>query len=478
VLIATGQFIGEGTDIGVLDCLVLAYPFSFEGKLIQYIGRVQRSPVAPVIYDYRDHKIEYFNNLFKQRNKYYRNLMKAGQLANVDEILLVFQGTGFYINTTGNLLPVESLDLPLPVKEFKDGIVWKLRVSNYNEEEGELNAEIIDYDFPISKATDGRQGSFYFYGIERIKFRSLDTSGFLRSVTLKHQPIIGTKEIKNDRKEQTPVEYVVLKTMKAPFGKINFLFGSVSFSIFIDEINQEILFEIPNPDIRPEFAAIRDYFVKALKKKLIAVNIIVKYTDSQVLSATAKSEDIDCINNHMIDSVRFEFVKREIFKGKGLAVDDQSTHTMDDLLSSYDEGKKLFSSESALFDDILNIKNSKHYLQLKYLSSKHEASVLKLRFVLQPFSFLFLLTGEKKYHIIWETLDSEEATYIWHTYRTRESLRVTLGEIEVILRDIKQNGRQTFLGKESNNFSRVVHDYADAKKGFVAWKGVLEEKLV
>ena len=114
----------------------------------------------------------------------------------------------------------------------------------------------------------------------------------------------------------------------------------------------------------------------------------------------------------MIDSVRFEFVKREIFKGKGLAKDDQSIHTMEDLLSSCDEGKKLFSSEAALFNDILNIKNSKHYLQLKHLSSKHETSVLKLRFVLQPFSFLFLLAGERKYHIIWETLDSEEATYI------------------------------------------------------------------
>lgn len=150
-----------------------------------------------------------------------------------------------------------------------------------------------------------------------------------------------------------------------------------------------------NPDIRPEFAAIPDYFAKALKKKLIAVDIVIKYTDSQIISATAKSEDIDSINNHMIDSIRFEFVKREIFTGKGRAMDDKSVHTMEDLLSSYGEGKKLFSSEAGLIDDILNVKNSRHYLQLKYLSSKHEVSVLKLRFVLQPFSFLFLLAGEK-----------------------------------------------------------------------------------
>ncbi len=255
------------------------------------------------------------------------------------------------------------------------------------------------------------------------------------------------------------------------------VFGSVSFPIFIEKIKQEILFEISNPDIRPEYAAIRDYFAKALKKNLISVNITVKYTASHLL-ASAKSEDIDSINNHMIDSVRFEFVNREIFKGKGRAADDQFIHMMEDLLRSYDEGKKLFSSETDLFDDILNIKNSKHYLQLKYLSSKHEASILKHRLILQPFSFLFLLAGGKKYHIIWETLNSEEATYIWHTDKTRESLRITLGEIEAILRDIKQNGRQTFLEKESINFSRVVHDYEDAKKGFFGWKEMLEEKLI
>jgi hypothetical protein len=50
------------------------YPFSFEGKLIQYIGRVQRSEIAPTIYDYRDIKIDYLNKLFLKRNTYYRKI--------------------------------------------------------------------------------------------------------------------------------------------------------------------------------------------------------------------------------------------------------------------------------------------------------------------------------------------------------------------------------------------------------------------
>jgi len=478
VLIATGQLIGEGTDIGVLNCLFLAYPFSFEGKLVQYIGRVQRSPVAPVIYDYRDYRIDYFNNLFSHRNKHYRKLMKSGQLTRFDELVLIFKGAGFYMNTTDNLLPVDCLDLPLPVEAFKDGVTWKLRVSNYDEEKGELLAEILDYDFPISDVTDYKQASFYFYGIEKIKFRNIDTSGFLKSVILKRRPVAENKTPVMSIKKEPPTEQVILKTMKAPFWKINFLYGGVSFPLFIDALNQEIVFEINNADIRPEFAAIRDYFSKALKKKTIAVTITVRYTDNQILSAIAISDDIDSINNHMIDSVRFAFVKREILSGKGRLTDDKPTYTMDDLLNPYKEGAKIFSSETAFIEDILNIKGSKHYWQLKYLSSRHEASVLKVRFVLQPFSFLFLAAGEKKYHIVWETLDSEEATYVWHIDKAREALRIALVEIEAILHGIKQTGRQNFLEKENNNFSRVVHDYSDAKKGFIIWKGLLEERLV
>jgi len=51
-------------------------PFAFEGKLIQYIGRIQRSENPPVIFDYRDARIDYFEKMFKQRNRYYKKLLK------------------------------------------------------------------------------------------------------------------------------------------------------------------------------------------------------------------------------------------------------------------------------------------------------------------------------------------------------------------------------------------------------------------
>ena len=75
VIISTGQFFGEGIDVNTLDCLFLVYPFAFEGKLVQYIGRIQRSEKAPTIFDYRDFRIDYFEKLFKKRNRYYKKLL-------------------------------------------------------------------------------------------------------------------------------------------------------------------------------------------------------------------------------------------------------------------------------------------------------------------------------------------------------------------------------------------------------------------
>lgn len=76
IVISTGQYFGEGIDINNLDCLFIVYPFAFEGKLIQYIGRIQRSEKRPVIFDYRDIKIDYFEKMFKQRKRYYNKLLK------------------------------------------------------------------------------------------------------------------------------------------------------------------------------------------------------------------------------------------------------------------------------------------------------------------------------------------------------------------------------------------------------------------
>ena len=72
VLITTGQLLGEGLDIENLSSIFLVYPFAFEGKLIQYVGRILRSKGRKAIYDYRDKNIEFLQKLYKKRERYYR----------------------------------------------------------------------------------------------------------------------------------------------------------------------------------------------------------------------------------------------------------------------------------------------------------------------------------------------------------------------------------------------------------------------
>ena len=102
---------------------------------------------------------------------------------------------------------------------------------------------------------------------------------------------------------------------------------------------------------------------------------------------------------------------------------------------------------------------------------------MKVRFVLQPFSFVFLLAGTKSYHIVLETLDTEEATYIWHSEKSKSALIDTIKQIDKELNIIKEKGRQAYLETNPNNFSRIIHDYSDSNKGFSTWKGLLEERL-
>ena len=115
MLITTGQFFGEGTDLQNANCLLLVYPFSFEGKLIQYIGRVQRSEVIPTIYDYRDIKIDYLNKLFLKRNTYYRKIDKQATLFD--------EPTEEIVDSKNITLIEKEIKIPIEEIEFRYGSV-------------------------------------------------------------------------------------------------------------------------------------------------------------------------------------------------------------------------------------------------------------------------------------------------------------------------------------------------------------------
>ena len=358
VLITTGQYFGEGSDLPNINSLFLVYPFSFKGKLIQYIGRVQRSEINPTIYDYRDIKIDYLNKLFLKRNTYYRKIAKQASL--FDE-------------------PTEFI----PEKQ----------------------------------------------------------------------------------------NLIIERQIKIAIEDLDFGYGNVGFEYVDKESNQRFNFEIENEEFRPEFEVLKPYLSKVLKSKSVMIDIYAELENGVILSQLATSSDIENINKEIVESVKFQFLNKT-FVGQ-IPTSKQNILTTNEL----PKNQNIYSDAESILEDLLKVKQYKHSKHIQFLTDKHERNVMKLRFALQPFSFVFLIAGEQNYHIILETLDTEEATYIWHTDKSKTAILEAVKQIDKELNIIKEKGRQAYLETNPQNFSRIVHDYSDNNKGFIIWKGQLEERL-
>lgn len=362
VLITTGQLFGEGTDLQNANCLFLVYPFSFKGKFVQYIERVQRSELTPTIYDYRDIKIDYLNKLFLKRNIYYRKIEKQASL----------------------------FDEPTEDVQTKPNVVT------------------ID------------------------------------------------------------------KKIKVPFEFLEFRYGSIAFKHDEETTKSTLDFEIENLEVRPEFEVLKPYFEKVLKSKSGSINIYAEFENGKVVAQNAMSNDIDKINREAVETVKFRFLTK-IFTATQPKDANNNLLTVEQLQK--DKGK-IYNDGNEILEDILKRKDFKHSKRLRYLAGRHDGSTMKIRFVLSPFSFVFLLTGKQHYHIILETLDTEEATYLWHVDKNKQMLMGKTKEIDEQLGVIRNKGRQAFLELSPENFHRVLHDYSDERKGFVIWKDLIEAQII
>ena len=77
MVLATASLIGEGFDMPELDALVLATPLSFEGRMVQYAGRLHRLAEGKedvMIYDYLDTYCAVFIKMYRERVVAYRKM--------------------------------------------------------------------------------------------------------------------------------------------------------------------------------------------------------------------------------------------------------------------------------------------------------------------------------------------------------------------------------------------------------------------
>ena len=85
-IVATGGYVGEGFDLPMLDTLLLASPYSWEGVITQYSGRLHREIEGKnevIVYDYVDTSVPMLERMYKKRLKTYAKLgYEIGEVDN------------------------------------------------------------------------------------------------------------------------------------------------------------------------------------------------------------------------------------------------------------------------------------------------------------------------------------------------------------------------------------------------------------
>lgn len=270
------------------------------------------------------------------------------------------------------------------------------------------------------------------------------------------------------------------KIFSVPIKNLQFHFGGVTCKKMIKELNKTISITIINYDIREEFDAVKDYFSNALGTSNVQITVRIEAENGALKKIEAQSPEIASINQNLIETVRFQFVK-DVVKRRVKVETENILLTMEEFFDAL-TGQKVnpsafYADEKSLAEDLVLITETKHYNHLRVLSSLHAHPVMRLRFVLKPFSFLFLLEGINHYHIVWETLDTEEATYIWPVEKDVQKLKIALKKVEDILHLIKAQGKVAYLSSSEEPYKRIVHRYKEGIKGFIKWKGELESSL-
>ena len=102
IMVAIGQYIGEGFNYPRLDTMLLAMPISFEGNIEQYAGRLNRDYEGKkdvIIFDYIDQHIPVLERMYHRRLRTYKKIgfEVCAEVMDKQEVSnSIFDSTGYW----------------------------------------------------------------------------------------------------------------------------------------------------------------------------------------------------------------------------------------------------------------------------------------------------------------------------------------------------------------------------------------------
>ena len=407
------------------------------------------------------------------------------------ELKILFKNSQAFLMES-KAVNILNSDLNVHVNNSQSYAYWVIRIKKHIEQENRLFCEVISYNQGKSEFDNHqKQLAEKLSQIKNISFNKIDTFGLI-STLLKNGKRATPKSFKPRPVEKQqyfpvteeiiskPLKYQINKSFDFPIKNLDFKNGFVSFEQKLEEYPKRIQFTIENKEIIEEYDAVKNYFENVLKVKKVRVTVKVDIEDYKVVSSTAESPEIKRINKQLIEEVKLNFVKSTI-KNRTRSERESDLLTAEEYFETFSvdglELKAFYENDEELLKDIIKISDTKHYKHLRYLSSGHLHQLMRLRFLHRPRSFIFLIDGDDQYHFVWETLNTEEATYVWHVEKNIEALEVHLDRINEIIKIIKTEGKLMYIINTEDEYSRVFHDYNDSINGFLKWKKDFEKVL-
>lgn len=281
---------------------------------------------------------------------------------------------------------------------------------------------------------------------------------------------INTEELRNVNTTlpTQPLPLSINKQFAIPFTNLQFENGQIRFSVEVHPRAGKVEFVVDYPTSRKEYDAVKNYFEKAFRKKTVTCQIALETAGREITSKSARFIPDDPFNFSIIEKVNHYIVRELILNGEDpISLVEEKVKL---IIILDDENRNL----EGLLDAIGKVKPSKHYHHLRYLSSLHDAGIFRLRMTSKPVSFIFVIKGKRHYFLIWETYETEEATYLWELH-DHNGLPME-NEIKALVDKIKwlrEGHKDEYLDSAPETFKRIIHDYSLPDGGISKWTSIL-----